>query len=91
MTIRYADEAKVDLASLIGYRIEQSLPDPIGFARALRKKIAHLDEIEHPGRVGRVPGTTEWVLSGLPYIAVFRREGKVVKVYRVLHGARQWP
>lgn len=91
MAIRYMDAAKADLASIILYRIEQPLPDPVGFAHALRQKIAHLDAIEHPGRKGRVPGTTEWVLTGLPYIAVFRREGQVVKVYRVLHGAQQWP
>lgn len=91
MVIRYTDEAKADLASIILYRIDQPLPDPVGFVRALRQKITHLDAIEHPGRKGRVPGTTEWVLTGLPYIAVFRRDGSVVKIYRVLHGAQQWP
>lgn len=91
MAIRYMDEAKADLSGIILYRIAQPLPDPIGFVRALRQKIAHLDAIEHPGRKGRVPGTTEWVLTGLPYIAIFRRDGKDVKVYRVLHGAQQWP
>ena len=91
MAIRYTDEAKADLASIILYRIDQPLPDPVGFVRALRQKITHLDAIEHPDRKGRVPGTTEWVLTGLPYIAVFRRDGSVVKIYRVLHGAWQWP
>jgi len=91
MVIRYMDEAKADLASIIAYRVEQPLPDPIGFVRALRQKITHLGAIDHPGRKGRMPGTMEWVLTGLPYIAVFRRDGDVVKIYRVLHGAQQWP
>lgn len=91
MAIRYMDEARADLASIILYRIEQPLPDPAGFVRVLRQKIIHLDAIEHPGRKGRVPGTMEWVLTGLPYIAVFRRDGNDVKIYRVLHGAQQWP
>lgn len=91
MAIRYTDEAKADLASIILYRIEQLLPDPVGFVRALRQKITHLDTITHPGRKGRVPGTSEWVLTGLPYIAVFRRDGSDVNIYRVLHGAQQWP
>ncbi|MBW4049451.1 MAG: type II toxin-antitoxin system RelE/ParE family toxin [Proteobacteria bacterium] len=91
MAIRYMDEARADLASIILYRIEQPLPDPVGFVGVLRQKISHLDTIDHPGRKGRVPGTKEWVLTGLPYIAVFRREGNDVKIYRVLHGAQQWP
>ena len=90
MAIRYMDEAKADLMDIIVYRSKQSLPEPMGFVRSLRQKIAQLDAIDHPGRKGRVPGTTEWVLTGLPYITVFRRVGAVVKVYRVLHGARQW-
>ena len=91
MAIRYTDEARSDLASIILYRIEQLLPNPVGFVRALRQKITHLDAIEHPGRKGRVPSTMEWVLTGLPYIAVFRRDADDVKIYRVLHGAQQWP
>jgi plasmid stabilization system protein ParE len=27
----------------------------------------------------------------MPYIAVFTREACVVKIFRILHGAQQWP
>ncbi|PIV32655.1 MAG: type II toxin-antitoxin system RelE/ParE family toxin [Lysobacterales bacterium CG02_land_8_20_14_3_00_62_12] len=91
MVVRYTDEAKIDLAQIIRFRIEQPLPDPVGFVRSLRQKITHLYAIDHPGRKGRVSGTTEWVLTGLPYIAVFRRDGDELKIFRVLHGARRWP
>jgi toxin ParE1/3/4 len=38
-----------------------------------------------------VEGTRELVVSGTPYIVVYRVMGKVITVLRVLHGARQWP
>lgn len=91
MAIRYLDAAKADVMSIVALRIAQPLPDPMGFARSLRATIARLDSISHPGRKGRVSGTLEWVITGTPYIAVFRRDVGGLKVYRVLHGAQQWP
>ncbi len=43
------------------------------------------------GRRGRVRGTRELVIAGLPYIALYRALVEVVEVVRVLHGAQQWP
>lgn len=43
------------------------------------------------GRPGRVPGTRELVLDGLPYFLAYRVKGKVVQILRVIHTSRQWP
>ncbi|MBB5756835.1 plasmid stabilization system protein ParE [Methylorubrum rhodinum] len=42
------------------------------------------------GRTGRTDGTREFVLSGTPYIVVYRVRD-CVEVLAVIHGARQWP
>jgi toxin ParE1/3/4 len=49
--------------------------------------------VEHPGigRPGRVEGTRELVIAGLPYIVVYLHRGDTVTVLRVLHGAMKWP
>lgn len=49
---------------------------------------------DHPriGRPGRVQGTRELVVSGLPYVVVYRlAEGYQVRILRVLHTARKYP
>jgi toxin ParE1/3/4 len=48
---------------------------------------------EHPGmgRPGRVEGTRELVLSGLPYVVPYIHQGDTVIILRVLHGAMKWP
>ena len=49
---------------------------------------------DHPliGRSGRVSGTRELVVLGLPYIVVYRlTDDDPVRVLRVLHGARKYP
>jgi toxin ParE1/3/4 len=48
---------------------------------------------EHPyaGRVGRVPGTRELVISDTPFIIPYRVVEDTVQILRVLHGKRKWP
>lgn len=91
MVIRYTDEAEADLLAIIDYGIDHDLPDPVAYTRTLRSHMKHLEDIKHPGRKGRVVDTTEWVVSGTPYLAVFIRDNGATTILRVLHGAQQWP
>ena len=91
MPIRYEATARTDFRNLIAYGVDNNLPDPVAYAHGLRERIAHLAEIEHLGRKGRVANTREWVVSGTPYIAVFQIAGDVITILRVLHGAQAWP
>lgn len=43
------------------------------------------------GRPGRVPGTRELVLDGLPYFLAYRVKGRAFQILRVIHTLRQWP
>lgn len=43
------------------------------------------------GRPGRVPGTRELVIAGLPYIIPYRVRSGDVEILRVFHAARKWP
>ena len=47
------------------------------------------------GRPGRVTGTYEKSVAGLPYILAYsigaQGEGEVVSILRVIHTARDWP
>lgn len=45
------------------------------------------------GRVGRVKGTRELVISQTPFIAIYRIvvERKRIEILRFLHGAQKWP
>ena len=47
---------------------------------------------EHPGmgRPGRVQGTRERIITGTPYIVIYRVRHEV-EILRVLHGAMRWP
>ncbi|MFC5422465.1 type II toxin-antitoxin system RelE/ParE family toxin [Bosea eneae] len=43
------------------------------------------------GRPGRVTGTYEKTVSGLPWIIAYTLDGDRLVVLRVIHSARDWP
>jgi addiction module RelE/StbE family toxin len=53
--------------------------------------VRRLIEFPEIGRPGRVEGTRELTVSGLPYIIPYRIFGGTIRILRVLHAARIWP
>ena len=47
---------------------------------------------DHPsiGRRGHVEGTREWIVSGTPYLIVYRVKDEDLQILRVWHGRRNW-
>lgn len=48
-------------------------------------------EYPHIGREGRLSDSREAVVTGTPFIVVYRLRSPTVQILRVLHHARQWP
>ena len=68
--------------------------DPVAAARVALRILAAVQQLaDHPelGRAGRVPGTRELVVAGLPYTVPYRVVGSVVQVLRVFHDRTRWP
>ena len=91
MRLNWARDAVSDLDSIEEY-IGRDNPEAAfrTFAEIIRQA-----EIlaEHPGlgRPGRIEGTRELVIAGLPYIVAYLHRGDTVTLLRVLHGAMKWP
>jgi len=60
---------------------------------SITSAVARLGAFPRMGRAGRLRGTRELVVSGTPFIVVYRiqDEAGAVQVIRFLHGAQQWP
>jgi toxin ParE1/3/4 len=88
MRIRWTFNAAEDLEHIWNY-LRVHHPD---FAeRTVRRvydEIRALIQAPRLGRIGREDGTRELVISGLPYIAVYRVKDKTVEVLHIFHGAQ---
>jgi toxin ParE1/3/4 len=43
------------------------------------------------GRNGEVAGTRELIVTGTPYLAVYRLHDGRLQILRILHGKQKWP
>ncbi len=91
----WSNSARDDYLAIIGY-IAQENPDAAArVANRIDEAAAALSGFA-TGRVGRVNGTYEKVLPGLPYILAYEivtrpQGGEMVAILHVIHGARDWP
>lgn len=58
---------------------------------AIAEAARQLIDFPESGRLGRVAGTRELVVSALPYVVAYAIQGDVLRILRVLHSAQQWP
>jgi addiction module RelE/StbE family toxin len=91
LNLRWSPRALDDRRSIYAY-IEADDPRAAVMVDE-RIQLATLRLVEFPQscRVGRVEGTRELVITRTPYVAPYLVEGDVVRILRVLHGARTWP
>jgi toxin ParE1/3/4 len=58
---------------------------------AIRRSALLLADFPHIGRVGRITGTRELIVSGLPYILPYRIVRNTVQILDVFHTSRRFP
>ncbi len=91
MRIRWTKGAERNLKQVEEYIAHDNPYAAIKIVLKIIKSVEVL--IDHPamGRVGRVIGTRELIISGTPYIVPYRVKEGYVEILRVLHAMMQWP
>ncbi len=54
-------------------------------------RVRLLQRLPRSGRLGRVEGTRELVVTRTLYIVAYRIIGDTLRILRVLHSSRRWP
>ncbi|MBI3208758.1 MAG: type II toxin-antitoxin system RelE/ParE family toxin [Candidatus Solibacter usitatus] len=91
MRIRWAYAAASDLAAIRDYLREQRPSLMQSTIRKLYDTTRSLKKFPNRGRIGRLAGTRELVLSPMPYIVVYSVEHEVVHILRLIHASEDWP
>lgn len=91
MKIRWTVPAAKAVGSIQDYIAEDNPRAAWEVAQKIRQTIQRLATHPHLGRVGRVAGTYELVLSGLPYIVPYRVLDDEIQILTVFHSSRKWP
>jgi len=91
MQVRWTLPAAQDLEEITLYIQKDSESAARAVARTLFDAANSLDLMPSRGRRGRIPGTRELVVPGLPYIVVYRVTSEAVHLLHIYHAARNWP
>jgi addiction module RelE/StbE family toxin len=91
MKIKLTKLAAQDLQSTKNY-ISQDKPNAaLAVIRRVIEAIENIVTFPSMGRAGRVPHTTELVVSGSPLIIVYQIKQDTLYIVRIIHTARKWP
>lgn len=63
----------------------------LSVAETLFNAANSLDLFPFRGLPGRVAGTRELIVVGLPYIIVYRVTAAAIHILHIFHGAQDWP
>jgi addiction module RelE/StbE family toxin len=92
LRLRWTRLAECDLDDIADYI---GLDSPAAAARVILELIEQTETLltRHAalGRAGRLLGTRELVIQGLPYVIAYRVRDNDVEILRVLHTSRRWP
>lgn len=91
MRIRWFRQALLDLDQTEVFIAKDNPATAVNVVLTTIKTISLLGDQQGIGRAGRVPGTKELVVPGLPYIVPYRVKDGEVQVLRVYHTSRKWP
>jgi toxin ParE1/3/4 len=91
MKLRWSRRAILRLASIHDYIAQDSPDATVRVAALIAASALQLERFPLSGREGRVEGTRELVVPGLPYILPYRIVGDVIQIASVIHTSRKWP
>jgi len=91
MKLRWSDIALSDLTKIADYLFDRTPQHTDRIVLTVYESPNVLLQFPLLGRVGRKTGTRELALTPLPYILVYRVNGQMIHVVRVLHGAQKYP
>lgn len=91
MTLEWSILALTDRNAIFEYIEANNVRAAVAIDNRIRKSVATLTQFPEMGRIGRIEGTRELVITRTPYVAAYRIVGETLRILRVLHGAQQWP
>ena len=91
MNIFWSPEACSDLDRICDYLLAERPSVALQTLDRIEARVAALRDHPGLGRPGRVAGTRELVVNGLPYVIPYRVKSGRIEIVRVLHAARLGP
>lgn len=92
MNVNFTPQARDDLFSIRDWIAEDDTRVADQVIARIAQTAMMFGQFPMLGRVGRIAGTREFSVVGLPYLIVYRLESETeIDVLTVVHTRRRWP
>jgi toxin ParE1/3/4 len=91
MPIVWLPVAVQDVIHIRTYIADQDPQSVSNVAERIDQAVSRLEKMPNIGRPGRLFGTRELVISGTPFLTVYRLQNNRVEILRILHGRQPFP
>jgi addiction module RelE/StbE family toxin len=91
MRVKWTHKALDNLDSAVQYIAADKPSAASEVARKILNAAEALANQPGMGRPGRVAGTRELIITGLPYILPYTEKNGTIFILRVLHTSMKWP
>ncbi len=91
MRVRWTETAAKALEDIQDQIAENNRRAAFEVAQRIRVMTDFLKDHPKIGRTGRVAGTFELVIPGIPYVVPYRIRNQEVQILTVYHASRKWP
>ena len=91
MTLTWSARAKRDVREIGAYIAKDNRTAAVAVVKRVAATAASLLDYPLMGHAGRVPDTREILVTGTPYIIVYRADTRAVRIAAVMHSSRAWP
>lgn len=91
MQVKWTRKALDNLDSAVAFIAEDNPTAASDVASRILKAARRLSDQPGMGRPGRVAGTRELIIPGLPYILPYTEQVGTIFILRVMHTAMRWP
>ena len=90
-SVKWLRKGLKSLEQAYDYLAETDGDAAIALVFKIQAATQQLAEFPMMGRVGRVDGTRELVITNTPYIVIYRVRGNAVEILRLLHTSKRYP
>jgi len=89
--IKWLKTALANLEQAAAYIAKDKPSAARNFVKKTQEVTSLLADNPEMGRKGRVKGTRELIIPGIPYVIIYRVKGERVEIIRLFHTYRRWP
>ena len=91
MAIRWLSAALADMQAIKAYIAEHNPEAAQQVIACIRSETLALAGQPGIGRIGRISGTRELIITPYPYIVAYREQANEIHILAVVHTSRRWP